>query len=303
MTERKFGRKTPNPERFARSILFSHILKAVPTHPISQDYLASLSNWQMLGNDQYGDCVAVGWANMRRFLTAELTKEHYPSMADVIKIYKTQNPGFPSQDDGMDISVLLSYLIKNGGSDGVKPLAFAKVDFTNLEEVKAAMYIFGGLLLGVNVQSQNINDFDSGKPWQYRASDYVEGGHCVLAGGYLGKSADDVQFITWAEETGFTDKFWNNLTEEAWVVVWPENIGTKQFVDGIDLAALAADFKALTGNDLPVIVPPPAPVPVPPTPTPVPVPVPTPTPAPIPQTLVQILLAALKALITWLESL
>lgn len=44
-------------------------------------------------------------------------------------------------------------------------------------------------------------------------------------------------------------------------------------------------------------------VPVPPPPTPVPVPVPTPTPAPIPQTLVQILLAALKALIAWLESL
>ena len=204
-------------------------------------------------------------------------------MDEVISIYKTQNPNFPTDDNGMDIQTLLGYLIKNGGPDGVKPIAFASVDFTNLEEVKAALAIFGGIWLGVNVQNSNMDDFNSGKPWDYHNGDSIEGSHSILAGGYLGKSSDDVRFITWAEETGFTDNFWKHLAEESWVVVWPELLGVKQFVQGIDLNQLALDYKSLTGRDLPLPTPTPTPQPVPtPKPTPVP-PTPKPTPVPVPK--------------------
>jgi hypothetical protein len=189
----------------------------------------------------------------------------------VYAVYKTQNPNFPNQDDGMDIQTLLEYLIKNGGPDGAQPVAFAKVDFTNLDEIKAALSIFGGILLGINVQKENKDDFDAGKPWDFHPGGTLDGGHCVLAGGYMSQSRNDVRFITWAQETGFTDNFWNHLAEEAWVVIWPENLGTKQFVDGIDQQALASDYKALTGNDLPISGP---------TPTPSPTPQPTPSPNP-----------------------
>jgi hypothetical protein len=275
----KLGRRSP---KNAPAILFAHILKAIPIHPLSEDYLSSLSGWQMLGNDTVGDCVAVAWANMRRFLSTELTgKEDYPDQQEVYEIYKTQNPNFPNQDDGMDIQTLLEYLIKNGGPDGAKPVAFAKVDFTNLDEVKAALYIFGGILLGVNVQKENMADFDAGRPWDYHPHGTLDGGHCVLAGGYLSQSKNDVRFITWAKETAFTDNFWSNLAEEAWVVIWPENLGTKQFVDGVDLQALADDYKSLTGNDLPISQPTPIPSPAPaPSPSPTPGPTPEPTPSP-----------------------
>ena len=98
----------------------------------------------------------------------------------------------------------------------------------------------------------------------------------MLAGGYLGQSKNDVRFVTWGAETGMTDKFWSSLVDnadgEAWVLIWAENLGTKQFVQGIDMTALAADYQAITGRPLPV----PAPTPTPtPTPTPVP-PIPTP---------------------------
>ena len=50
----------------------------------------------MLGNDQYGDCVAVTWANLRRLVTALLTGNPvYPDLAQVEALYKTQNPEFP----------------------------------------------------------------------------------------------------------------------------------------------------------------------------------------------------------------
>ena len=161
----------------------------------------------------------------------------------------------------------------------------------------AHLQIFGGILLGMDVQQENIDDFNAGRPWTYHKNGTIDGGHGVLAGGYIGQTSNDVRFITWGAETGLTDSFWSNLVAnpdgEAWVVIWPENLGTKQFVDGIDLTALAADYKDLTGNDLPIVVPP-APVPVPPGPTPDPTPTPTPTPTPAPGCIVGFLQYLIK---------
>ena len=261
----KFGRKPP--KNAPALMLASFLTGIIPDHPISEDYLNTLQNWQMLGNDQYGDCVAVTWANMRRLVTATLSSENYPTMNQVIALYKTQNPNFPTQDDGMDIQTCLEYLHSLGGPDGTKVVAFAKVDFSNMDEVRAALAIFGCLWLGINVQKVNMTEFDRGQPWDYIPGSPDEGGHSIIGGGYTGIASNDIRFITWGQETGFTDNFWNKQVEEAWAVIWPEQLGTIEFQEGIDLNLLAADYKALTGDDLPL-----TPTPQPPTPTPAPVP-------------------------------
>jgi len=52
-----------------------------------------------------------------------------------------------------------------------------------------------------------------------------------------------------------TDAFWNNLVNcpsgEAWICIWPENMGTRQFVEGIDINALKADYEELTNRPFP----------------------------------------------------
>ena len=65
----------------------------------------------------------------------------------------------------MDVQTGLEYLHANGGPDGVRAVAFAKVDHTNLDEVKAAIAIFGSLWLGVLVLDANQTEFSDGKPW------------------------------------------------------------------------------------------------------------------------------------------
>lgn len=245
--------------------LGKYLTGTVPSHPALADYLKKLSNWQMLGNDQYGDCVSVTWANTRRLVTAYLSSEEYPGLPEVITFYKTQNQSFPSEDNGMDIQLALNYLVKNGGPDGTKALAFAAVDYTNPDEVKAAIAIFGSVWIGINVLDTNEDEFNANRPWDYNPGGQNVGGHSVVVGGYgasgSGRLAGDEKFITWAEETSFTDAFWNNQVEEAWVVIWPEHTGTAEFMAGVDLSALAADYKALTGKDFPVVVPPAPPVP------------------------------------------
>jgi hypothetical protein len=259
----KYGRRPPKntPALRFRSFMSGE----VPAHPPEEDYLAKLTGWQMLGNDVAGDCNAVTWANMRRLVTATLTTEYYPTQAQVWQFYQTQNPGFdPSgtsgtdgpgsqQDQGMDVQTGLEYLHASGGPDGVKAVAFAKVDHSNLEEVKAALAIFGGLWLGVQVLDANQKEFAEDRPWTDVPGSAIDGGHAILGGGY---TPGDIKFITWARETEFARSFWDGvvqgspLVEEAWVVIWPEHLGTTAFEEGVNQAQLAADYQALTGSPL-----------------------------------------------------
>lgn len=263
----KYGRRPP---KNAPALRFRSFLQrgadGVPSHPAEEDYLADLSDWQMLGNDAVGDCNAVTWANMRRLVTAKLATENYPTQAQVWQFYQTQNPDFDpngstdtngpgsNADQGMDIQTGLEYLHATGGPDGVRAVAFAKVDHTQMAEVKAALAIFGGLWLGINVLEANQQEFAEGKAWTDVLGSPIEGGHAILGGGY----SADIKFITWAKETKFAGSFWNGvvqgnpLVEEAWVAIWPEHLGTAGFEQGVNQAQLAADYQALTGGTLPL---------------------------------------------------
>jgi hypothetical protein len=263
------GRRPNDPAR-PRIRLARSLTGVVPAHPAAADYLARLTDWQMLGNDTEGDCVAVTWANLRRLTTAYLSSEFYPDMSQVSAVYATQNPA--GQDNGMDIQTLLSYLVKHGGPDGTKALGFAAVDYTNPAEVKAAVAIFGAVWPGFAVIQANMDQFDAGEPWDYVSGSPDVGGHSVLVGGYGTAPAGsapqvgaDEKFITWAEETSFTDRFWARSVQECWAVIWPEHLESAEFLAGVDLAQFAADYTAITGKRFPVPVPP---VPVPPSPGP-----------------------------------
>ena len=49
----------------------------------------------MLDSNICGDCTPVTWANQRRLVSATLgLKEVYPSLDQVIQLYKTQYPDF-----------------------------------------------------------------------------------------------------------------------------------------------------------------------------------------------------------------
>lgn len=270
---RKYGRRPP---KHAPALRLADVLSGTaPAHPAAEDYLARLTGWQMLGNDAAGDCNAVTWANMRRLITATLATENYPTQAQVWQFYETQNPGFnpdgssttngpgSEHDQGMEVQTGLEYLHAHGGPDGVKPIAFAKVDHTSQAEVQAALAIFGCLWLGIIVLDANQQQFSEGDAWTDVAGSPVDGGHAILAGGYN----PGVKFITWGQEADFADSFWNGsspdgpLVEEAWAVIWPEHLGTAAFEAGIDEVALAQAYRQLTGQNLPL--PPPAPSPTP----------------------------------------
>lgn len=250
------GRRPP--KRAPALRLRDYLTGTLPAVPVYVDYLAALgTSWEMLGNDTYGDCVAVTWANTRRLVSTALGSPHYPAEDEVLAVYKTQNPAFPAEDNGMDIQSLLEHLTQNAGPDGAKAVGFATVDHNNVAEVKAAIALFGSVWTGVLVQDANQAQFGEGLPWDWSPSGNVVGGHSIITGGYGDVAADtgqlsgDEKFITWAQETSFTDNYWANGVDEAWVVIWPEHLGSREFMAGVDLATLADDYQQLTGSHFP----------------------------------------------------
>lgn len=267
-----YGRRSPKNAPALRFRNFARL--AVPEHPAGKDdNLVKLDDWQVLGNDLAGDCNAVAWANTRRLVTATLAKqENYPDQDEVWAFYRTQNPDFDPHgskdtdgpespaDAGMDIQTGLEHLHAHGGPDGAPVVAFARVDPTDLEEVEAAIAVFGSLWLGIFVLDANQTEFGENRSWTDVRGAEIDGGHAVIGGGYVPESGrhkgTDITFVTWGKETKFAPSFWNGsahgrrLVEEAWVVVWPEHLGSQQFLAGVDLDQLKADYHELTGDVL-----------------------------------------------------
>ncbi len=252
MQQRALGRRPP--KRAPALRLGDYLTGAIPPHPAAADHFARVPSWILGGNDRYADCGPVSVANDRLLVTTYLTgSPQVVSQADIFDLYRRSgNPDFDpathAGDHGVDMQTMLEALIE-GGIAGVRPVAFAAVDHTNLDELRAAIAIFGSLLLGVNLEtaqgSQHTWDHVPSGEW---------GGHAVMAGRYA-ESPDRLAVITWAEVMDTTDAFLAYQLDEAWALIWPEHLGSTEFVAGLSIADLRADWRALTGRDMSAAVP------------------------------------------------
>lgn len=281
-----YGKRDP---KNAPAIKFAAFYKALPVYqPV--DYGLLYPHWDqtMDGNDAAGDCVACEWANDRRLISIVLTgTAETITQANVWTVYETQNQSFDpngdpnlngpgsNDDQGMDMQTLWEYLLKTPGPDGQKLLGFAKVDHNDLAEVSAAIAVGGRLAIGVQVQAAQQTQFQNDEPWAVVQGSPVEGGHAIMLVGTMANG--NYKAVCWAKEFEVTPGFLSQMMDEAWFLIWPEMIGSKEFQAGVSVAVFAELYTEITGNPFPVSVEPtPAPEPVP-TPDPVP---PTP-PAPV----------------------
>lgn len=262
----KVGLRPPEPGR-PRLRLANYLTGKIPDHPAEADNLAGLS-FGLYQNDRFGDCGPVSLANYVRMVTAKLTGAmEKPTQDAVFALYRQSgNPDFDpatgADDNGVNYQVMLQAAVEHG-LGGHKVLGFAQVDTSNLDELDAAVALFGGILVGVNLQTAQQAQTDTGI-WDWQPTP-PWGGHAVLDGSFRASGGHRV--ITWAKPVLMTDEFIRRQESEAWVVVLPEHLGSRQFLDGVDVRSLAGDFEALTGRPFPAPLPPSPPV-VPPTPSP-----------------------------------
>lgn len=283
---RRLGKKKPVDK--PRLELSRYLTGVVPAHPPIVDHFSRINDWGLYHNDEFGVCGPTFVANSRKLTTGYLAaQEQEPTDQEVFDLYRRSgNPRFdpnkawndPTQDDnGVIMQDMLAEVVKNGFA-GVNALGFAAVDTKNLDEVRAAIAIFGFLGFGVDLKTAQQEQTNH-RLWDYVSGSGEWGGHAILAGRYA-DSTDDGQdrlaVITWADVVDCTDNFLLNQLDEAWVVIWPEHLQDRTFMEGIDLATFAQDYEQITGRPFPVPI---SPTPVPPAPAPAPTP-PAPTPAP-----------------------
>lgn len=284
-SSRKLGRLPSDPARLARMIELRFTGAALPAHPVTADYLATIPEFNGTTNFSYGTCGPCSVAN-----SAIVTWAHELGLTvsvaddDVYDLYRRSgNPGFDpatdAGDGGVDMTVMLDALVKGGiwltHADGTrelaKPLAYAKYSAANIDALRAATSIFGGSLLAVDLQVAQQQQTDATPAvWDYaKSADW--GGHAIYGGAYTsetGAGQADESVVSWTQRVGVTDAFMARQLQETYIVVWPATWANPNFQAGVDQEALETDFQAVTGRAFPV----PGPVPAP-TPTPIPVPV------------------------------
>lgn len=268
----KLGRRPPHPrDTHPRLALgpFLHTDRLPPTPPVV-DWMSRIEDWPMYGNQDWGDCV---WAMVGHAIEAYTTYGQGSTVtvtdADVLRGYSDVTgfdptagpPGNNPTDRGTIIQDALGYWRKVGVG-GHKILAFAEVNHRNPDEVDAALWLFGHLMLGINFPASAMRQFDQGAPWESVPDDGgIEGGHAVNLGAES-PQAPHLAVVTWGQVQGMTPAFWLRYIEEAWIAIAPEWI-TAAGTDpaGVDLAAMGSAFTRLTGEPSPFPAPVPSPTP------------------------------------------
>ncbi len=260
--QRALGRRPPSNKRSLRLRDFL-ISSGVPAHPIAVDDMGQVQ-FGLDENDKFGVCGPTSFDNLQRLVTGLLRGAPLAlTQAQVFQIYRWINPTFDPNadpdpatgqvpgDNGVDLQSMLEQLLAHGWIVG-----FAKVDLSSDEEVRAATYLFLGVILGVNLQQAQDAQTDKGT-WTYVRNSPHWGGHAVMQGAY--ESADD-DVVSWARRVRMTPSFISHCREEAWVVLLQDHLEHPDFRAGFNAPAFAAAFQQITDSPFPGRVPEPSPV-------------------------------------------
>lgn len=245
--EPRFGR-LPNDPRKPRARL-KRLAGVGVAAPASADWLSEVKSWGMLMNDSLGDCVAAGAGH------AAIAFSHYGQGKDVsvadsdaLDMYEAisgYKPGKPETDIGATLQDGLGYW-RGTGIGGHQIAAFAQLEVTDLEVIRACIATFGGVYTGMNFPTTAMDQFNAGQDWSLVKRSTIEGGHCVPIGAY---DSSSFTCVTWGQTQRMTLGFFGRYFDEVWVPISQEWVSTTGGVSptGLDTDALNADFLALTG--------------------------------------------------------
>lgn len=242
--------------------LSNYLLSYLPPPPDNIDYSNGIQDFGMMLNDQLGDCTiaAIGhaiqiWTAARQFgsevtVPDEIIKKYY-------SLWDGYVPGDASTDcGGVELDVLKQW--RNSDFAGYKLLAFADPAPGDMEHVMQAVYLFGGLYIGLELpesaQEQEVWDVPKSSFWD-RVEAFFSGsktpssapgswgGHAVFVCGY---DDNGLTCITWGKLKRMTWPFWHKYCDEAHALLsdaWlSQNPAT-----GFDLESLTQDLKFITG--------------------------------------------------------
>jgi hypothetical protein len=202
--------------------------------------------------DGIGDCTIAGKAHA--FDAMRVYSGHPPCFFSndvIVSSYSACGgyvPGDPSTDNGCDEPTVLQYMTRTGMTDEAgqahKLVAWAAFRFpANLNLLAAVLDTFGTVIVDVELQQVQEDQFNQGQPWQYVPGSPAIGGHSIVhqkrGVGYVGVH----EMVTWGLLQKATALFCHRQIVEAYVVVsqdWMTVNGVS--IQGLNLDQLIADM-------------------------------------------------------------
>jgi hypothetical protein len=208
----------------------------------------------MMLNDQLGDCTIAGAGHAIQVWTANAGSETTVADSDILTAYEQwdgYDPSDPNTDQGgVELDVLNDW--RQGGLSGHKLLAYAAASVSNLQEIRQAIALFGGVYIGVSLpltaQGQEewtvVPDEGGGSS---QAGSW--GGHCVFVVGY---DATTFTCISWGQLIKITVPFWLKYCDESYALFGQDWINSGgQAPSGFDADQLMSDLAVVTGKAQP----------------------------------------------------
>jgi hypothetical protein len=242
---RKLGRKAVKTD--SRTLQMAKYTTALPPAPPAVDWTKGITSWGMMLNDQLGDCTIAGVGHAVQVWSANTTGEITVPDSQILHYYEKWDgykPKDPSTDQGgVELDVLNDW--QKGGFDKHKLLAFADPAFSNVEEVRQAINLFGGVYIGVSLPKTANTQLTAGRVWDVVTPSSPDtapgswGGHCVFVPKY---DANGFTCITWGQLQTMTLAFWNAYVDEAHALLSQDWLNGQGTPAGLDLAQLKADL-------------------------------------------------------------
>ena len=236
-------------------LLKTYLTEAMPTAPPAVQYRASVKHWPMMLNDRIGCCAIACPGHMIEQWTSCNGKPAVPSDAQIVSAYEAvsgykpddaANPATNASDVGCDPMSVLAYW-QSTGIAGHKIGGSARVDPTNANEVKLAIYLFGNLYTALDLPQSVESQESPGSTWAI-SSDPAQnaslGGHAVPAVGY--DASGLIPLISWGATYYMTWGFLAQRCQEAWAVFSMDWLNGKGICPpGFNQAQLLADLASL----------------------------------------------------------
>jgi hypothetical protein len=238
----KLGLLPPQPD--SRTLMLSDYLNVnrLPVIPKKAFYDCGITEWGMMLNDKIGCCAIAGPGHMIEAWTNGMTI--VPDL-EVLKAYMVMS-GYDPETGRNDYGCILLDVLKywaNTGIYGKTIGAFAEVH-KNIDDFKAALYLFHGLDAGVALPASAIDQFRKGKPWTTVRRSPIEGGHCIIPISY---DETYVYAITWGKIVQIEWKWiYKYLLEheqgEAFATISNDYIIGGKTMEGFDITTLNEDL-------------------------------------------------------------
>lgn len=205
--------------------------KALPTPPSTLPAIGRGIDFGMFLNDNLGDCTHASLqGHLEQIHSTRAGKAERPTDDMILRDYRATGvlQGLGDQDGRYMAggNGVLDYAKKTGfeQADGTreKILGYVSVNWLDDIELRTAIWLFGGVYVGIALPISAYYQIQAGKPWGCSSTNNTPGGW----GGHAIIATTRVSLITWSKRQSFTDCFRKHYWDECYAVLthdWTQN--------------------------------------------------------------------------------